>query len=164
MNTTLELPLKPHLYKYLVKKLKLTSDVVDVSLVDIISFGSFVVNSLDHKRKFYTCCNKRMIDSSMSKCTKTIKINLGPLYQNFYGEFFTDEKVFYINRFLHRCFLNDLYTHIIIQKRFYPHIVVTIAVDDFFLLCRINEDEFSKNSIIRDFQRKEDEYSYLYSF
>ena len=129
--------------------------------MDPIGFGLFVVNSLSHKYEYYDCFNKDTIDASVAAMDKTITLNLGSLYKKYYGEFLTNEKIFYINKYLHRLFINELYCFIQTQSMYYPHVVITFAINDFFSIFKLSEDDIYKDSIIRDYRRKKQEYSYL---
>jgi hypothetical protein len=161
MDSKLELPIRSHLQKYLVKKLNMTSDVVDVSLVDPLSFGLFVRSELVHKKIYYTCGHEKEVDDMVSKCTEKVYLNIGSFHKREFGTYFTNEKIFYINKFLHNHFINELFCFIQTQNMFYPRIVVSYAIDDFYSIFGISENELPKDTIIRCFKRKKDQYSYL---
>jgi len=98
--TDISLPVKPHLRKYLVKKLNLKDQSIKISTLDRIGFGMFVIETLCHKREY----KKGLLNQEETRfvetipCTSQITLQIGTRYTERCGQHIRDSKVFMINK------------------------------------------------------------------
>jgi hypothetical protein len=161
MGSELILPIRPHLKKYLLRKLN-SDENVSVGLNDPIGFGLFVSSHLIKKRNYFMNFHKDQVNQFVTSLSDSIiKLNLKPFHSNHIGMFIDNENVFYINKFINASFTNELFCFIETQKLFYPHINISYAIDDFIGIFSITEDDIPKETLLRNYNRKKEKYSYL---
>jgi len=158
MAFTVQIPTKTYLKKYIQWKLKTDTDVIPVSFTDQIGFGNFVVDKLSHKRNFYLSRNKEGVDKYVSTLSDSIVLDFR-LYHMDNGCLIHPEQIYYINKFIHRQMVNELFCFINTQIRFYPYIVITVAIDEFFSTIGITEDDYPKENYKKLYQRNKTKYT-----
>ncbi len=162
MRGTVQLPLKPYLHKFLCKKLNCQNNEIDLSFSDPIAFGLVVSQYMNRKRSYNVFRKEENIDKFIeTKCTSTITLNLKNYHYHDTGFNISSDAVFYINKYLDRMFRNEVFIFINAQTLYYPHIVITYAMDDFFSVYSITENDLSKQTFCKIYQRYKREYSYL---
>jgi hypothetical protein len=151
----IELPIKPHLKKYLCAKLKSSSDKIVISTKDRTNFSLYVNECLQRKRNYYYNYNTKEIDKFVESLNGSkVTLLLNTISSEKGGIFLNNEKIFYINQFLNNNFLSEMFCFIETQKKFYPRVVVVYAIDDFLSQYDVNEDDIPRESLVRTYNRK----------
>jgi len=163
MQGSIELPLKPYLHKFLHKKLNIKNNEIDISYTDPIAFGILVSYALSKKRSFVLNNNPEEVGNFIDKCTSSVNLNLKSYHINKTGFILTEDAIFYINKYLDKLFRNEIFVFINSQIMYYPHLVITVAIDDFFSIFSINESDLSKQTICKIYQREKRSRAYLKS-
>ena len=158
--TKIELPIKPYLKKYLVKKI---GDPVNVSFTDSIGFGLFTVNSLQNKREFYLMQNDEYMGKFTENITDSITLIINNRFSLNCGLFLNDEKVYYINKWLQKQFVNEMFANINSLSMYMPNgmLTMTHVIDNFCSVFGINEDDVAKDTILQLYKRHRKKYFYI---
>ena len=160
--TYIDIPLKPYLKKYLEKKLGIKNETIVISFNDIMGFGMYVTESLSKKRKYYYFrSNSQFIPRFCSNIESDSRLRVGLKYYHtaYSGPMLSEEKIYYINKFVEKQFRQELFTCIQTQTRFYPNIVISIAIDDFLSLYGISDDDIQRETMYRLYHRHKRKYS-----
>jgi hypothetical protein len=159
---TLVLPIKPHLKKYILRKLQCEGEIVDLSFRDIIGFGIQVSGQLIKKSETYMSKDHDEVDKFVAELSgSSVDLKLKSYHGKYCGSYLNNDKIFYINKYLDWIFRLELFTFINTQMLYYPHIVITTAIDDFLALYCINEDDLPRQTAFKVYQRFKERYSYI---
>lgn len=162
IKSVVDLPIKPYLKKYLVKRLKSSGDIIELTFTDQIGFGIFVCSTLQKKNAYYHLSDVNAIDNFYDEIgTSSIRIGLNGYHLKYAGMTINREKIYYINKWLEKIFRMELMTCINTQLRFYPHVVITVAIDDFLALYGIEEEDLARGTVYKFYHRSKKEYTYL---
>ena len=163
-NTIIQIPIKPHLKKYLYFKLGTKKNIIQISTSDPINFGFAVLSLTLRKNEYLYYCDKKKFTNFINSLDRNcfITISIGPYYIQSAGLFFTDQKIFYLNKFIEKQFRNELYSNVNWSYVKDPKTVKEYDLEDLINFFNINEDEIKKESIVRDFHRNTQKYQYFH--
>lgn len=163
-GTTIQIPIKPYLKKYLLRKLKAKEDSIVISTNDTIGFGICVINTISKKRDYLLNPNIKNIESFINKINidnTFINLSICEGYCKTSGYFIKDDKVFYINKFIEKQFRNDLMMFLLAPYFYNPKFIIEYGLEDFLSIYSISEDEIKKESLVRYFRRENKKYSFI---
>jgi len=160
----IDLPLKSHLKKYLIRKLSLTDNEFKLSTNDNIGFGLYLTELLSKKRNYYINGNYKNIDCYLQTLNEKLSVYIKPMYLKKTGIFLNNEKVYYINKFIDKQFRNELSIFIQSNKLFTPDFVIEVGIDNFLSIYKINETDINETTLIRDYFRNKNKFSYVERF
>lgn len=159
-----DLPIKPHLRKYLFKRLNIESgSTIPISFTDKLGFGYFITAYLTNKRSFNYWQYKSKIENYTKDTARfeivTIKLKHHHVKENDVN--ITLEGIYFTNKWLENIFRLELFTFIHTQFLFYPRIDVNYAIGDFLSIYDITENELSRETVYRSWSRYKKDYSYI---
>jgi len=123
----------------------------------------FIIEALCNKRDY----QKHKSNKDEALFVETIPLNsqitlqVSARYVFRSGDHIKPGKVFLINKYLDKFFLNEMFTFINSLILHDPAIVVLYALDDFLSIYNITDDDILKESLYKTFIRHQDQYSYI---
>jgi hypothetical protein len=159
----INIPVKPHLKKYLLRKLRATNDTITISSKDPICFGISILNILQKKNSYLLNFKKKQLDKFINSIDKNcfIIIDIGENYCNRSGLFIDDDKIFYINKFIEKQFRNEMFVFVNSNYIYNPKFVIEYGLEDFLSFFSITEDEYQKETLVKFYHRNKIQYSYI---
>lgn len=159
----INIPVKPHLKKYLLRKLRSNCNIITVSSNDPICFGISILNILQKKNSYLLNLNKKKLDRFIGSIDHNccITIDVGDNYCHRSGLFIDDDKIFYINKFIEKQFRNEMFVFVNSNYIYNPRFVVEYGLEDFLSFFDITEDEYKKETMVKCYHRNKSQYSYI---
>ena len=161
--TTVQIPIKPHLRKYVLRKLEVQEPIIRVSTTDKLGLGLFVMGNLCKKIEYELDCMENKTIKVLSTIPQSSDINfeLGNEYARIYGAYIMASRIYSINKFIENYFINEMFAFVHSLILHDPTSVVKFALDDFISIYDINDNDIQFDSLYKTFQRYKDEYSYI---
>lgn len=159
----IKIPVKPYLKKFIIRKLKITNDIIPITTTDILGFGIYIMNTLTRKTNYYVNTSPVKIGKFLNSLDKdcTINLELSGAVMNSCGYIITEEKIFYINKFIEKHFRNELCIFLFSASLYNARFVVEYGMKDFLGHYNIPEDALNKSTMIKFYQRNKNVYSYI---
>ncbi|MEI7597269.1 MAG: hypothetical protein WCK02_16085 [Bacteroidota bacterium] len=161
--TIVKIPIKPHLRKYIARKLDAPNFLVKVSTTDRIGLGLFIMRSLCKKQVYINPFIEPKEFKFLSSIPEnsTLDFEVGHKYSELYGLFISQSRIYEINKFIDNFFTNEMFAFIQSLILHDPTIIVKYALDDFISIYDISDEDIQLESLCKTFSRYKDEYSYI---
>lgn len=160
--SNIKIPIKPHLRKYVLRKLN-TQSVVKVSTTDKLGLGIFILQNLIKKKEhFISNISSEDVAFVSSIPTRSfIEFEIGAKYSKEKGVFIENSAIYNINKYIDKFFLNEMFTFVNSLILFDPNIVALYAIDDFISIYDISDDDILLESLYMTYRRHKEKYSYI---
>lgn len=161
--TTITIPIKTHLKKYISRRLQCSDNGLLLSTTDILGFGIYVIDTFTKKRNYYINDSSTVKETvnTIAKYGSTLNLQIRNTYACRSGIFINDEKIFFINKFIDRQFRNDLYTFIASNLLYNPDFVIEYGVKDFLSNFGITCNDIDQDTIMRNYRRVKNSYLFV---